>query len=111
MIAEILGLIAGIAAHQTKPLIDDLDTDSQTVRNLSSYAVGYLSIGVVFEVSLLVYGMDATNRQRARAAFWRLWRAFRIAGRRKISFASDRLMAAFRSTGSATRVPIRSTSA
>ena len=70
MIAEILGLIAGIAAHQTKPLIDDLDTDSQTVRNLSSYAVGYLSIGVVFEVSLVIHSMDAPNRQRARAAFW-----------------------------------------
>lgn len=70
MIAEILGVIAGIAAHQTKPLIDELDTDSQTVRNLSSYSVGYLAIGIVFEVSLLVYGIDRDNRHKARAAFW-----------------------------------------
>lgn len=70
MIAEILGVVAGIAAHQTKPLIDELDTDSQTVRNLSSYSVGYLSIGMVFEVSLLIYGIDRDNRHKARAAFW-----------------------------------------
>lgn len=73
MIPQIVtAIVAGILSHQTKPLIDNLDTSSQTVRNLSSYGVGYLTIGIVFDVFLSVSPLNLDGRQRwmIRAVFW-----------------------------------------
>lgn len=73
MIPQIVtAIVAGILSHQTKPIIDNLDTSSQTVRNLSSYGVGYLTIGIVFEVFLSMSPLNLDSRQMwmIRAVFW-----------------------------------------
>ena len=73
MIPQIVtAIVAGILSHQTKPIIDNLDTSSQTVRNLSSYGIGYLTIGIVFEVFLSMSPLDLDIRQRwiVRSVFW-----------------------------------------
>jgi hypothetical protein len=68
----VTAIVAGILSHQTKPIIDNLDTSSQTVRNLSSYGIGYLTIGIVFEVFLSMSPLDLDIRQRwiVRSVFW-----------------------------------------
>jgi len=59
----VTAIVAGILSHQTKPIIDNLDTSSQTVRNLSSYGIGYLTIGIVFEVFLSMSPLNLDSRQ------------------------------------------------
>jgi len=59
----VTAIVAGILSHQTKPIIDNLDTSSQTVRTLSSYGIGYLTIGIVFEVFLSMSPLNLDSRQ------------------------------------------------
>ena len=71
MISQLFAaILAGIAAHQTKHIIDNLNTTSQTVKNLASYSVGYIVIGLVFEGALI--GTELTHAQKVivSAVFW-----------------------------------------
>lgn len=71
MIAQlIVAIIAGIAAHQTKPFIEGLDTKSETVKNLSNYSVGYLTIGAVFEIFLMTTDIPRRDKWVVSAIFW-----------------------------------------
>lgn len=70
MIVQFLALIAGITAHQFRPLVESLNTDSQTVRNLANYSIGFIAVGVVYECALRLFGMDKEQIHKASAAFW-----------------------------------------
>lgn len=71
MIPQIVtAIVAGILSHQTKPIIDNLDTSSQTVRNLANYSIGFIAIGIVFECALYLFRFDKDQIVKASAAFW-----------------------------------------
>lgn len=70
MIIQFLAIIAGVAAHQFRPMVEKLDTDSQTVKNLANYSIGVIAIGAVYECALRVFGLSDEARHRASAAFW-----------------------------------------
>lgn len=70
MIIQFLAIIAGLAAHQFKPLVEKLNTDSQTVRNLANYSIGFIAIGIVFECALYLFRFDKDQIVKASAAFW-----------------------------------------
>lgn len=70
MIIQFLALIVGIAAHQFRPMVEGLNTDSQTVKNLSNYSIGIIAIGIVYECALRLFGMAEAERHKASAAFW-----------------------------------------
>ncbi len=65
-------ILAGIASHQSKPFIDGLKTSSQTVKNLSAYGIGYITIGIVFEIFLFTSPGFLDRRQKwiVSAVFW-----------------------------------------
>lgn len=70
MIVQFLSIIAGLAAHQFRPMVENLNTDSQTVKNLANYSIGFIAIGVVYECALRVFDLPDESRHKASAAFW-----------------------------------------
>lgn len=70
MIVQFLALIAGVAAHQFRPMAEGLNTDSQTIKNLANYSIGIIAIGVVYECALRLFALPDEERHKASAAFW-----------------------------------------
>ena len=70
MIVQFLAIVAGVAAHQFRPMVEGLNTDSQTVKDLANYSIGFIAIGVVYECGLRVFGLSDNDRHKASAAFW-----------------------------------------
>ena len=70
MIVQFLAIIAGVTAHQFRPLVDGLNTDSQTVRNLANYSIGFIAIGIVYECAIRLFGLNREQLHKASAAFW-----------------------------------------
>lgn len=68
MIAELIAIGLGIALHQTKPLIEGLRTDSQTVKNLAHYGAGYIGAGLVFK--LFIHDLAPHDQRIAKSGFW-----------------------------------------
>lgn len=68
MIAELIAIGLGIALHQTKPLIEGLKTDSQTVKNLAHYGAGYIGAGLVFK--LFIHDLSPHDQRIAKSGFW-----------------------------------------
>lgn len=68
MIAELIAIGLGIALHQTKPLIEGLRTDSQTVKNLAHYGAGYIGAGLVFK--LFINDLAPHDQRIAKSGFW-----------------------------------------
>jgi hypothetical protein len=65
----IVAIIAGIAAHQTDPLIEGLHTDSATLKLLARYGTGVLGNWPMFDLFLRFLGLDEAARQLANIGY------------------------------------------
>ena len=70
MIVQFLAIVAGVAAHQFRPMVEGLNTDSQTVKNLANYSIGFIAIGIVYECAIRLFALPDEARHKASAAFW-----------------------------------------
>lgn len=70
MIVELVAMLTGIGLHQTKGIIDSLNTETDTIPRFASYGVGYVGIYPLFALYLRLHGMSKENRQIAAAGYW-----------------------------------------
>lgn len=70
MIVELVAMLMGIGLHQTKRIIESLDTETDTVPRFASYGVGYVGVYPLFALYLRLHGMSKEDRQIAAAGYW-----------------------------------------
>lgn len=68
-IQAIVAIAAGIAAHQADPLIENLHTDSTTLKLLSRYGTGVLLNWPMFDLFLKMFGLDEATRRLANLSY------------------------------------------
>ncbi len=68
-IQAIVAVIAGIAAHQTDPLIERLHTDSATLKLMSRYGVGVLGNWPMFDLCTRMLGLNEEQRRTANIGY------------------------------------------
>lgn len=69
MIVELVSIFAGIGLHQTRYIVDTVQT-TDTIKRFSAYGVGWLGVYPLFALYMRLHGMDRRNRQIAGAAYW-----------------------------------------
>ncbi len=67
---ELAAILAGLGLHQTRAVIDRLDTDSDVLKRLPAYAVGYVGTFPLFAMYLRIHGMSKNDIQKATAGYW-----------------------------------------
>lgn len=65
----IVAIIAGIAAHQTDPLIENLNTDSSTLRMMSRYGIGVIGNWPMFDLFMRFMGLSESDRRVANICY------------------------------------------
>lgn len=66
---SIMAIVIGVGLHQTEPLIEKLNTDSETLKLMSRYSVGVLGNIPTFDLFMRLLGLDKKTRLMALIAY------------------------------------------